>query len=1595
TETQFTDAQKKSFEIEERVQALLPSTFARTVPHIPSDQRIRSTPARIAFWEAQASLIVAKLTGVPVSTPTDPDSPVYIPVPSTLSEPPMSEPVSPTPSVPATISMPELIAAFTEALRSSQPPAPAHVPAPTPANVSLPPSVRIERPDFYRGARSANEIDGWIRSVERFAELHRMDYDSWTSYAITLLRDRADVWWRRLEDNGTRTSDWRTFTRLLNDNFRPVHSIQNARDRIRSLRQSGSIESYIDTFQDLRMDIPSMTEDEALDRFVNGLRPETRCQVRFREPLDLAEAARTALAYENGRRPTPMPRPEVVPQYNSDNGPTPMDLDAMEGRGSMRTNHRGRSGQRNNRHSAPRSETKSYQQEGRDSRACFWCGQSGHLRRFCQERIAAIRQLDEGRSRAQGNKDRSFHAAELKGDHSSEGQEPSNRDVKDYNSVDYKEYDNKALPYQYVDAPVTCNEDLIHLEQLNATVNTDLPLYKAVYEEKMIEVLIDSGASANYVTPEIAMKANQVVRVHDRQVETAGGHRISITKKITMPISINGYTDTIEAYVFPMKFDLILGRTWLQQANPVPDWFNDSWKLCRNGKEFIIEPHNIRPSTQHLNYLVSHKQVEKIMKKTEADSFLLYVKEDHAKEISESNWSNLAKDFPDVFRDELPGVPPDRDVQHVIDTGDARPISRPPFKMSPLELDELKRQLKELLDLGLIRPSASPWGAPVLFVKKKDGAMRMCIDYRALNKVTVRNNHPLPRIDECLERLRGSAHFTSLDLKSGNHQVKIQSSDVPKTAFNTRYGQYEFLVLPFGLTNAPPTFQSLMNRVLGDCLDDFALVYLDDILIFSKTEEDHHRHVRHVLKRLQEEKLVANLKKCEFNKKELIFVGFHISARGILPAPGKVTAVKEWSVPTNVQEVRQFCGLAQHYRRFIPGYASIAAPLTDLTRGTGAKRRPIIWTKECQASFELIKDKLTSPPVLQAPDVHKPYRIETDASDFGVGAVLLQEGEDGQWHPLAYESKKFSSAERSYPAQERELLGIMHALRTWRCLVDGRPYTVFSDHLPLKYFRSQVTPTPRLVRWIAELELYAPDIQYKPGKENDVPDALSRVGGPESKNAAESIEPEYLYAAPLTHPTDWPNYYAFHPEQVPREAREIVEKNRPQFTVKNRKVYRKVKLSEDETREVPFLPFAHRADMVQSCHKGFGHSGFSTMIDILKPRHWWPNLRNDVKEWLSACQECQLNARKDGQHHDEMHPLKVPDAFQRWHLDFIGRLPMTLKGNRWILVAVDYTTNWPIARAVPVASAEAVADFIYEEIVMRFGCPAEILTDRGANFTSKLVSAYLSRIKSNHRLTSAFHPRTNGKCERLNGTLKQMLRKYTNGALHLWDNFLAAALWACRIRTHSTTGYSPFFLTYGRHPVLPGDPQQPYLDQTISEDPRAIADKTADQLENVGRAREAAELRMKVMSAKDKEKWDAVIKKVSFEIGDHVKLTHEGRFGLEPKFKGPFIVINKNENFGTYQLKTMEGKTLASWVHVDRLYKIHGNAPQDTWYNPTASRSAWRAAMRLLDSEVPNDAVDPLASPDDVGARGRSQSQEGGNVRVDIGNRNRLLIGNQ
>jgi hypothetical protein len=386
-------------------------------------------------------------------------------------------------------------------------------------------------------------------------------------------------------------------------------------------------------------------------------------------------------------------------------------------------------------------------------------------------------------------------------------------------------------------------------------------------------------------------------------------------------------------------------------------------------------------------------------------------------------------EYPDVFPDELPGMPPDRDVEFVIELqpGTA-PISKRPYLMPPKELAELKSQLQELLDKGYIRPSPSPWGCPALFVKKKDGSLRMCVDYRPLNAVTIKNKYPLPRIDVLFDQLAGAKVFSKIDLRSGYHQIKIRPCDIPKPAFSTRYGLYEFLVMSFGLTNAPTYFMYLMNSVFMTELDKFVLVFIDDILIYSKSEKEHAKHLRVVLQRLRDHKLYAKFSKCESWLNSVKFLGHTISHDGISVDPSKVQEVMDWKPPKSVHQIRSFLGLEGYYHRFIPNFSRIAKPMTKLLK-KGVK---FVWSEACEKAFHTLRQHLTSAPVLVQPDNSKPFEVSCDAPGTGLSCVLMQEG-----RVIAYASRELRPHELNYPTHDLELAAVVHALNIWRHYLMG------------------------------------------------------------------------------------------------------------------------------------------------------------------------------------------------------------------------------------------------------------------------------------------------------------------------------------------------------------------------------------------------------------------------------------------------------------------------------------------------------------------------------------------------------------------------------
>ncbi|WVZ69549.1 hypothetical protein U9M48_018320 [Paspalum notatum var. saurae] len=456
----------------------------------------------------------------------------------------------------------------------------------------------------------------------------------------------------------------------------------------------------------------------------------------------------------------------------------------------------------------------------------------------------------------------------------------------------------------------------------------------------------------------------------------------------------------------------------------------------------------------------------------------------HQMEAKPTEGIRVVCEYPDVFPEELPGMPPDREVEFLIELlpGTA-PIAKRQYKVAPKEQELIKENIDELLGKGFIRPSSSPWAFPVLFVDKKYGSRRMCVDYRALNDVTIKNKYPLPRIDDLFDQLQGACVFSKIDLRSGYHQMKIRPSDIPKTAFITRFGLYEYTVMSFGLTNAPAYFMNLMNKVFMEYLDKFVVVFIDDILIYSKMEEEHEEHLRLVLQKLRDHKLYAKLSKCEFWLDQVPFLGHIVSKGGIMVDPSKISSVMDWKVPEVVKEVRGFLGLAGYYRRFIESFSRIAKPMTSLLE----KGVPFNWTKERQAAFDELKKRLTTAPVLTLPDLTKSFTVYCDASKEGLGCVLMQEGK-----VIAYASRQLRKHEVNYPTHDLELAAVVHALKIWRHYLFGNKCEIYTDHKSLKYIFTQNELNMRQRRWLELIKDYDLEIHYHPGKANVVADALSR-----------------------------------------------------------------------------------------------------------------------------------------------------------------------------------------------------------------------------------------------------------------------------------------------------------------------------------------------------------------------------------------------------------------------------------------------------------------------------------------------------------------------
>ncbi|WVZ83904.1 hypothetical protein U9M48_030999 [Paspalum notatum var. saurae] len=800
------------------------------------------------------------------------------------------------------------------------------------------------------------------------------------------------------------------------------------------------------------------------------------------------------------------------------------------------------------------------------------------------------------------------------------------------------------------------------------------------------------------------------------------------------------------------------------------------------------------------------------------------------------------------------GMPPDREIEFVIELlpGTA-PIAKRPYRMAPVEQDE------------------SP-----LVEKKDTNEKRMCVDYRALNEVTIKNKYPLPRIDDLFDQLQGACAFSKIDLRSGYHQLKIRPLDIPKTAFTTKYGLYEYLVMSFGLTNAPAYFMHLMNRVFMDYLDKFIVVFIDDILIYSKSEEEHEVHLRLVLQRLREHKLYAKLKKCEFWIDEVPFLGHIISKGGIAVDPHKISAITNWEVPQTPKEVHGFLGLAGYYRRFIENFSKTAKPMTSLLEKDAAFK----WTADRQAAFDELKRRLTTAPVLTLPDQQKKFTVYCDASRDGLGCVLMQEGK-----VVAYGSRQLRKHEVNYPTHDLELAAVVYALKIWRHYLFGQRCEIYTDHKSLKYIFTQNELNMRQRRWLELIKDYDLEIHYHPGKANVVADALSRKSyanmalgfqmPPELCEEFESLNLGFLshttMAAFEAEPTleEEINKYQKEDEKL-QEIRESLKKGEaPDFKedeqgtlwYKNRICVPKV----DNIRKL-ILSEAH--DTAYSIHPGS-----TKMYYDLKERFWWPGMKRAVAEYVAVCDTCQRVKAEHQKPAGLLQPLKVPEwKWEEITMDFIVGLPRTQKGYNSIWVVVDRLTK--VAHFIPVNttySGARLAELYISRIVCLHGVPKKIISDRGSQFTSRFWEQLHDSLDTKLRFSTAYHPQTDGQTERTNQVLEDMLRACAIQYGTSWDKCLPYAEFSYNNSYQASLKKSPFEALYG------------------------IIEDAEQQLRVV-------QENLKIAQSRQKSYADNRRRELNFKVEDFVYLKVSPMRGvrrfnmkgkLAPRYIGPFKVLEK------------------------------------------------------------------------------------------------------
>ena len=943
--------------------------------------------------------------------------------------------------------------------------------------------------------------------------------------------------------------------------------------------------------------------------------------------------------------------------------------------------------------------------------------------------------------------------------------------------------------------------------------------------------------------------------------------------------------------------------------------------------------------------------------------------------------------FHDIFSTDDNDIGHTTAVTHKIELYDEQPFKQRCRRIPPAMYEEVKDHLQQLLASGVIRRSHSPWSSNIVLVRKKDGKLRMCVDYRQLNRLTIKDSYSIPRIEEMFDALSGSKYYSTLDMKSGYHQVEIEESHKERTAFSVGpLGFYEYNRMPFGLCNSPATYQRLMNECFEGLHLKICLIYLDDIIVFSDTYEEHLSRLQQVFQRIRETGMKLSPKKCSFFKTRIRFLGHVVSEQGIEADGEKIQKIKDWPTPRNPNEVRQFLGFAGYYRKFVKDFAKIAKPLNALMPSTKSKRncktsdKPWEWGPSQEESFHKLKYLLSSPPVLGYADYSKPFELHTDASTHGLGAVLYQE-QDGVKRVISYASRGLSKSEANYSAHRLEFLALKWAVtEKFHDYLYGNTFTVYTDNNPLTYILTSAKLDATGHRWLAALAAYNFDIVYRSGLNNADADGLSRLPGVETCDLrctqmdSDSVKAicNVLYSQPfvqslclsadavddnLHEPAlhgmkdrDW--RMAQHADNVLRPWIECVRlKKKPSLrdfphtwsnsfhksfhnlVLLKGVLYRKVNIDGQERCQL-VLPAAYVNDALKGLHNDIGHPGKGRTLSLLRDRFYWPGMSHDVEYWIRQCDRC-LRRKSPTNARAPLVSITSSQPLELVCMDFLT-LETSKGGYQHILVITDHFTRY--AQAIPTKNmtAKTTAEVFFNNFVVHYGIPKRIHSDQGANFESRLLKELCNILGVEKSRTTSYHPMGNGMCERFNRTLLDMLGTLQPDQKKNWKQFVAPLVHAYNCIRHESTNQSPFLLMFGREPRLPIDLA---FGIETNKPHESLLSYTKSLKERMQQSYELAAKISKVSQQRQKSGYDLKVRGATLQEGDRVLvkiLAFDGKHKLADHWEEfPYVVLlQPNKDIPVFVVQREDGVGRKRTLHRNHLLPI-GTVPTENKNKPT------------------------------------------------------------